>query len=369
MENVTNSGNENIKNTKKSSKSYGFNKLNKMNTIFLLSSPIIAIAGVALWLKVDGFNMNIIWLSIAFYFLTGLGITAGYHRLFAHRAYKASALYRGLMLILGGAALQNSALKWCNDHRVHHTKVDTDHDPYNINEGFFYAHMGWILLQENIDDYRYSKDLLNDKLVMLQHKYYLPLIVLTSFLLPGLLGYLLADSFLGGFFVAGFARAVFVHHCTFFINSLCHMLGTRPYDKEQTARDSWIMALFTFGEGYHNYHHTFQADYRNGIKWYHYDPTKWLIWTASKFGITTNLKKVQNEEIMAKMIEANLNVASHSKYHEFNQHLVQNIKEKLDQIYSNIQKIKGQGENAKFLYNENIEKLQILLKQSRALVS
>ncbi|EQC44378.1 fatty acid desaturase [Bacteriovorax sp. Seq25_V] len=345
------------------SKSYNLKNLNTLNTVFLLGSPLVALLGVLLWLKVDGFTWQIPALAVIFYFATGIGITAGYHRLIAHRAYKANSFYKAIMLILGGSALQNSALKWCNDHRVHHGKVDTEHDPYNINEGFFYAHMGWILLQENIDDFRYSKDLLNDKLVMLQHKYYMPMIVFFSFILPGIIGHLWVDSFLGGFFVAGFARAVIVHHCTFFINSLCHMVGTRPYDKEQTARDSWLMALFTFGEGYHNYHHTFQSDYRNGIRWYHYDPTKWLIWTASKFGFATNLRRTKEVDIIAKMIESNLSgieeqTASNPTMAELSNQILTKAREV-------VARIKESGANATTEFNE----LLLLLKQSRALIS
>lgn len=314
----------------------------------------------------DGFSFKILALAIIFYYLTGLGITAGYHRLIAHRGYKANTVYKILMLIMGGCALQNSALKWCNDHRVHHTKVDTDHDPYNIKEGFFYAHMGWIFLQENIDDFRYSKDLLSDKWVMLQHKFYLPMIVLFSFILPGVLGHIWANSFWGGFFVAGFARIVFVHHCTFFINSLCHMLGTRPYDTTQSARDSWLMALFTFGEGYHNYHHTFQSDYRNGIRWYQYDPTKWLIFTASKLGITWDLKRTNEEDIIAKMIEANLSRLSGKKAPDY-------IGQAKDLLHSKLletkEKIRQVSHEKGLAYKNALEELVILLNQSKELVS
>lgn len=289
---------------------YTFKNLNWLNTIFLLGSPIVAVLGTQYWLATDGFSWEIVLLAFAFWWFSGMGITMGYHRLFSHRSYKAHPILRAILLIAGGCAVQNSALKWCNDHRVHHGKVDTPEDPYNITEGFFYAHMGWILLKEEVSDYKYSKDLLNDKMVMLQDKYYMPMIIFFSFLLPGILGHFIADSFLGGLFFAGFARIVIVHHGTFFINSLCHVLGSRPYDRTQTARDSWVTALFTFGEGYHNYHHTFQNDYRNGIKWYHFDPGKWSIKFLSYFGIAYDLKQMKPEDIMGKMIIANADKAT-----------------------------------------------------------
>lgn len=344
-------------------KTYNKENLNWLNTVFLISSPIIAALGTYAWLQVDGFSWQIIALAVVFYYLTGLGITVGYHRLFSHRSYKAGSFLKLMALIFGGCALQNSALKWCNDHRVHHGKVDTDLDPYNINEGFFYAHMGWILLSENIDDYKYSRDLLNDKLVMLQHKFYLPMIVVFGFLMPALIGHFAFDSFLGGLFVAGFARVVLVHHCTFFINSLCHMIGNRPYDAQQTARDSWFIALFSFGEGYHNFHHTFQSDYRNGIRWYHFDPSKWLIALCAKLGLAWDLKVTRDVDIMAKMIITNLqSVENIGRFEEIRVAITNKSKEIIEEL-------KQMKERKDIGRQELIMQLESLLNQSRALVA
>src|SRR5690606_9759142 len=110
---------------------------------------------------------------------------------------------------------------------------------------------------------------------------------------------------LGAFLIGGIARVVAVQHSTFFINSLCHTIGKRPYDSSTSARDSWIMALFTFGEGYHNYHHSFQHDYRNGVKPWQWDPSKWTIWTLSKLGLVKGLRRVPEGKILlAEMNEA-----------------------------------------------------------------
>lgn len=348
-------------------KSYAPKNLNVTNSIFLTLSPIIAVAGTIWWLYADGFSYGIAALAFAFYLLTGFGITAGYHRLFAHRAYKAHPIMKIIYLIFGGCALQNSALKWCNDHRVHHGKVDTNEDPYNINEGFFYAHMGWILLQENIEDYRYSKDLLKDPLVMLQHRYYLPMIVFFSFIFPGILGHLLFDSFLGGFFVAGFLRVVVVHHFTFFINSLCHMIGNRPYDKNQTARDSWFMAFFTFGEGYHNFHHTFQSDYRNGIKFYHFDPTKWLIKSLSFFGLATDLKRTRKELILEKQVRARLNdIENSTSLTDYAKAAIEEVKVELSQILKNLKNFEEKGVQSKEMLLSQLQELNLKLQMISA---
>ena len=121
--------------------------------------------------------------------------------------------------------------------------------------------------------------------------------LLLSFVIPFLIGLLFGRPF-GGFLWGGVLRVTLVHHFTFFINSLCHFIGKRPYQMNTSARDSWLMALFTFGEGYHNYHHKFQWDYRNGIKWYSFDPSKWIIKSLSYFNITYNLRKASELNIM-----------------------------------------------------------------------
>ena len=270
-----------------------------VNTLFLTLTPVAATILSWTYFKKHGIEYSQIALAVAFYFATGLAITAGYHRLLSHRAYSAGNIAKFFYLIFGAAAFQNSALKWCSDHRIHHRHVDHDKDPYNISKGFFYAHIGWIFFKEQTptEETQYPKDLLNDKLVMWQHRNYLWLAVAMGFVLPSIIGYFLGSA-LGGLALAGVMRVVFVHHCTFFINSLCHIVGTRPYTDSNTARDSFIMAIFSYGEGYHNYHHYFPSDYRNGIRWYHFDPTKWLIKTLSFIGLVRDLKKVPEKLII-----------------------------------------------------------------------
>jgi stearoyl-CoA desaturase (delta-9 desaturase) len=272
-------------------------KIDWVNSLFLTLTPLFAIILSTIYFKGHGLQWAQILLGVAFYFITGIAITAGYHRLLSHRAYSAGKIVKFLYLVFGAAAFQNSALKWAADHRVHHRHVDHDKDPYNINKGFFWAHIGWIFFKdEESEASQYPKDLLNDKLVMWQHKNYLWIAVTAGLILPTVIGYFLGSA-LGGLALAGLLRVVFVHHCTFFINSLCHIVGTRPYTDTNTARDSYVMALFSYGEGYHNYHHYFPSDYRNGIRWYHFDPTKWLIKSLALIGLVRDLKKVPEKLI------------------------------------------------------------------------
>ena len=277
-------------------------QLDWVNTIFLTTTPIAAIVLSWVFFKNNGLVWSQVALAVIFYFITGMSITGGYHRLFSHRAYKANNFVKLMYLLFGAATFQNSALKWAADHRVHHNHVDGEKDPYNISKGFWYAHIGWIFYQEKVEDPKFPKDLTNDKLVLWQHKYYWIVSIVMGFGLPTLIGHFLGSA-LGGFALAGLARIVFVHHCTFFINSLCHIVGTRPYTDTNTARDSAVMAVFSYGEGYHNYHHYFPTDYRNGIRWFHFDPTKWLIKTLSYVGFTNDLKKVPEKLINQAKLE------------------------------------------------------------------
>lgn len=285
-------------------KTIPWDRLNWTNTVFLIISPLIVIIGVPLHIIDVGFDLNLFILFLVACGLTSLSITGGYHRLFAHRSYEASAVVRFLYLVFGAVALQGSAMKWCTDHRRHHRHVDTDVDPYSIKQGFWYAHIGWVFLEEKeVYNGVFAPDLAKDKLMVWQHRYYLHIAVVVGFLLPALIGWYFGDA-LGGVLWGGFARVVITHHCTFFINSLCHYWGSQPYGDKTSARDNFVLAFLTYGEGYHNFHHRFQFDYRNGIRWYQWDPTKWLIWMSARFGMASNLKRVDDLEILKARVMA-----------------------------------------------------------------
>ena len=229
----------------------------------------------------------------------GLSITAGYHRLWAHKSYNAHFVVRFIFALGGALALQNSIKVWCSNHRSHHRFVDDEaKDPYSARKGFWFSHIGWMLRDypASLVDEANVKDLMKDPLVQFQHKYYWPLSFLMNAGLPLYLGWMAGDA-LGGLLLVGFLRLVFCHHTTFFINSLAHAWGIQPYSDNNTSRDNPVIALLTYGEGYHNFHHTFQWDYRNGLRWYQFDPTKWLIKSLSWLKLTYGLKRTPPEKI------------------------------------------------------------------------
>ncbi|MFC0445982.1 acyl-CoA desaturase [Pseudidiomarina halophila] len=277
-----------------------------LNTLVFAITFAVAAIGVPWYGLTHGFSLGL-WLAligtIAF---AGISITAGYHRLWAHRTYDAHWSLRILFALGGALAVQNSALHWSSDHREHHKHVDdNDRDPYSAKRGFWYSHIGWMLREyqaSRYHDYNNVKDLQKDPVVMWQHRHYLALTLLTSIGWPIAIGLLLGDVW-GAVILVGFARLVINHHTTFFINSLAHIWGKQPYTDRNTARDNGFLAFLTFGEGYHNYHHIFSADYRNGIRWWQFDPTKWLIRSCSWLGLTSNLKRTHGYQIEKAKIE------------------------------------------------------------------
>lgn len=276
------------------------------NVLFLVATPLLAAAGIVVYLRSAGFH----WPDAAIFFLmyvcTGMAITAGYHRHYSHRSYEAGLPLRMFYLLFGAAAFQNSLLRWGRDHRIHHMKVDRDEDPYNIRKGFWHAHILWIFRYSAHDeDFRTVPDLLADPWVRWQDRWYLPIGALVGFALPAGLGWLFGRP-AAGLLWGGLVRVVVVHHMTFFINSLAHMVGKQPYSLDYSARDSWWLAFFTYGEGYHNFHHRFAADYRNGLRWYHWDPTKWWIGAMSWVGLAGRLTRFREEHILKARIETDI---------------------------------------------------------------
>jgi stearoyl-CoA desaturase (delta-9 desaturase) len=267
---------------------------------------LIAVTAVPWYGIVHGYNAWSWMFFGIFLVLNGIGIGSGYHRLWSHRSYDAHPALKWFLAVVGGMSLQNSILVWSARHRIHHRDVDdNDKDPYSIGRGFWFAHIGWMLKDYPSGEVDLSvvPDLQKDPVVAWQHRWYWSLVLVTNLGVPLLLGWLTGDM-LGMFLLAGVARLVLNHHVTFFINSLAHMWGRQPYTDENSARDQHFLALITYGEGYHNYHHLFQNDYRCGIRWWHLDINKWFISTCALLGLVKNRKRAP----MFKVLRARLNM-------------------------------------------------------------
>lgn len=309
--------------------------INLINSSFLIGTPILAATSLVYY----SMNYGISWFEpvifFFFYFASGLSITAGYHRLFSHRTHKGEWPLRLFYALFGAAAFQNSAIKWCSDHRRHHLKTDEDEDPYSVTDGFVWAHIGWVMVDQGDEIVEHVEDLQADKILAWQDRHIFLIGFLVGIVLPGLVGFALLGNIhglLGGMIYGGFLRVVVVHHATFLINSAAHTWGTQPYSTANTSKDSPLLSFFTFGEGYHNFHHTFQADYRNGHRWYHWDPSKWLIQTASWFGLTKDLHKIPDKSIESRRMKATFERKVEGQYIE------SDYQEKLSDCVSQLRK-------------------------------
>jgi stearoyl-CoA desaturase (delta-9 desaturase) len=271
------------------------------STIGGLGLVHLGAVGGMVWIVLNPSAPTLIAMAIA-YVACGLAITAGYHRLFAHRSYRVVAPVRWILLLFGAATFQNSALSWSADHRAHHADTDGPGDPHAITRGAWYAHIAWLFRRREASaDVRRLRDLWAVRSLRLQHRWYAVIAIGTGLIAPTMLGASWGDP-VGGLLVVGFLRAGLLLHATFCINSIAHLIGTRRFDVRTSARDSVLTALITFGEGYHNFHHRFPYDYRNGARWWQYDPSKWLIRSLERLRLATALRTASAANV-AKAIE------------------------------------------------------------------
>lgn len=286
--------------------------INWVNMILFTTTPVLAVILVPLYGYYYGYDLFEWCVFILLMGFCGMSITAGYHRLWSHKTYQAHPLLKGILVVGGACALQNDVLHWASDHRRHHQYVDNnDRDPYSARRGFWFSHIGWILrdYESGAEDFSNVKDLLEDPIIVWQHRHYAKLVLATNVGIPLLFGFIHGDI-IASLLLCGLLRLVLSQHLTYLINSLAHIWGRQPYSNSCTAKDNSFLALVTYGEGYHNYHHTFQWDYRNGVKWWHFDPTKWLIRSCSLIGLTKDLKRTSLAQIEKAKLEMQYRIAT-----------------------------------------------------------
>ncbi|KAG2510959.1 hypothetical protein BBI17_008590 [Phytophthora kernoviae] len=238
------------------------------------------------------------YLLAGLYVLNGLGITMGAHRLWAHRSYKANGLVRFFLMLCNAMANQGTIFHWSRDHRVHHKYSDTSADPHNSGRGFFFAHMGWLLVKKDPKVVKAGEglnydDLWADWTVVLQEKlnpwgnlfmcFGFPMIVAMRYA---------GENWFNALFVCSFLRYVLVLHATWLVNSATHFYGTAEYDSTICPRDNWFVSVFALGEGWHNWHHKFPYDYSTGEgEFLQFNPTKQIIDLFALFGLITERKR------------------------------------------------------------------------------
>ncbi|CAM4545076.1 stearoyl-CoA desaturase 5 [Lepidochelys kempii] len=249
--------------------------------------------------------LTLIWAYLCF-LMTALGVTAGAHRLWSHRSYKAKLPLRMFLAAANSMAFQNDIFEWCRDHRVHHKYSETDADPHNACRGFFFSHIGWLFVRKHRDVIEKGRkldftDLLDDPVVRFQRKYYKSSVVLMCFVIPTLVPwYIWEESLWNSYFLASILRYTVSLNVTWLVNSAAHMYGNRPYDKYISPRQNAFVTLGAIGEGFHNYHHTFPFDYSASELGLKFNPTTWFIDFMFWLGLVTDRKQAPKEMILAR---------------------------------------------------------------------
>ncbi|XP_045760666.1 acyl-CoA Delta(11) desaturase-like [Maniola jurtina] len=250
------------------------------------------------------------WKTLIFshilFMLAAVGVTAGAHRLWTHRAYKAKMPLQIILMVMNSLAFQNTAIHWVREHRMHHRYSDTDADPHNATRGFFYSHMGWLLVKKHPEVKRRGKfldmsDIHANPVLRFQKKYAIPVIGTICFALPTLIPMYFFGETLNTAWNIAIMRYVLNLHITFFVNSAAHLWGNKPYDKYMKPAQNLFVSWVAFGEGFHNYHHAFPWDYRTaelGNNWLNFS-TKFIDFFAW-IGWAYDLKTVPDAVVQAR---------------------------------------------------------------------
>ncbi|XP_075974459.1 acyl-CoA Delta-9 desaturase-like [Anticarsia gemmatalis] len=241
-------------------------------------------------------------------YFSGLGITAGAHRLWSHKSYKARLPLQILLVIFNTIALQDAVVDWVREHRMHHKYSETDADPHNAKRGFFFSHIGWLLIRKHPDIKAKGhtidlEDVRNDPVLKFQKRYYRIIAPLACFVIPPYVATLWGESPWNAFFVCAMFRYAYTLNGTWLVNSAAHIWGTKPYDKNINPTENKIVSHITFGEGFHNYHHTFPWDYKTAeLGTYSLNLTKLFIDIMAKIGWAYDLKTVSEDVIQKRIL-------------------------------------------------------------------
>ncbi|WP_209672014.1 acyl-CoA desaturase [Amycolatopsis magusensis] len=275
--------------------------------------PLLALAAAVPIAWGWGLGWTDLGLALGFYLLTGLGVTIGFHRYFTHGAFKANRGLRIALAVAGSMAMQGPVIGWVADHRRHHAYADREGDPHSpwrygtsagaLAKGFWHAHMGWLFDREKTNAKRFAPDLLDDADLARIDRLF-PVLTVATLLTPALLGGLLTLSWTGAltaFFWAGLVRVAVLHHVTWSVNSLCHLIGDRPFAARDKSANFWPLALASMGESWHNSHHADPTGARHGVRRGQLDISARVIWVFEKLGWATDVRWPRPERLARKL--------------------------------------------------------------------
>jgi len=256
-----------------------------------------------------GLSWTDVILAVVFYYISGMGVTVGYHRYFTHGSFKAKRWLRIVMAAAGSMAIEGPVTRWVADHRRHHAFSDRDGDPHSpwrygetlpaLMKGLFWAHLGWLFDEFHTNREKYAPDLMSDRDIRRVNSLF-PVLLLTSLLLPAAIGGLVSWSWTGilsAFFWASLVRVFLLHHVTWSINSICHTIGERPFASRDKSANFWPLAILSFGESWHNMHHADPTAARHGVDKWQLDTSARLIWIFEKLGWVSDVRWPKPERI------------------------------------------------------------------------
>jgi stearoyl-CoA desaturase (delta-9 desaturase) len=266
-------------------------RLDKIMLLAFVIIPLIAVF-VGTWMiwetvvfDKDLVNSQDIAVLLLMYVITGIGITAGYHRMLTHRSFDAHPVVRFLLLAFGSMAVESGALTWARIHLQHHAYSDEEGDPHSPLKGFYHAHFGWMIDGLGAPEGKYDAWLTKDPMVVWFEKTFVYWVA-AGFIIP----FLIAGW--SGLFWGALVRISLGHHVTWSVNSICHTFGKRMFKTTDLSRNQWVVGLLAFGEGWHNNHHAFPRSAFHGMRWYQFDGAGLVIRLLEKTGLATNVWRV-----------------------------------------------------------------------------
>jgi len=286
-----------------------------------LGAVLVPIGGLAVAMALTwgtAFDWTYLWIMTAMSFISGFGITVGFHRLCTHRAFSTPAPIRYAFAVAGSMAVQGPVIEWCGAHRRHHQHSDTEDDPHSPHmgpdgswgdgflatlRGAYHAHIGWLFAGHIKGLGRYTRDLREDRALVLANRQFL-FWVMAGLVIPAIAGGLLTMSWTGvalGFLWGGLVRILIIHHITWSVNSICHLWGSRPFDCGDESRNNVIVGILGLGEGWHNNHHAFPTSARHGLRWWEVDFSYMIIKALALVGLARDVRVPDRERMLAKL--------------------------------------------------------------------
>jgi stearoyl-CoA desaturase (delta-9 desaturase) len=278
------------------------------NLLTVVLPPLIIVAAIVVFWN-DIVGVHDLVLALLMYFITGFGVTVGFHRMLTHRAFRTSKPVEYLFAAAGSMAVQGPVINWVADHRKHHAHTDEEGDPHSPHvgvgkglkgavRGLLHAHVGWLLTEHGrAERARYARDLVEDRGMRFIDRAFVGWVVV-SLLLPAALGWLITGSYKGaltGLLWGGLVRVFLLHHVTWSINSVCHFFGRRRFATDDKSTNVWWLALPSMGEAWHHNHHAFPRSAVHGLGRFELDPSSWVIWTMEKLGLVWDVVRIAPE--------------------------------------------------------------------------